>query len=38
MELGIYGLLRIYEILILMQQSASLAGNSRPEAQDISTF
>jgi len=27
-----------YEILIFMQLSASLADNSRPEAQDISTF
>jgi hypothetical protein len=40
MELCVYGLLRIYvyEILIFMQRSASLAGNSRPAAQDISPF
>ena len=37
-DLCVYGLLRIYEILIFMQRNASLGGNGRPVAQDISPF
>jgi hypothetical protein len=38
MELCVYGLLKIQEILIFMQRSASLAFKSRPAAQDTSPF